>query len=166
MMGCVKLLRLVPGLLVLALLASPGPAPAQFPDYGKLFGGAAAQPGSPAPAPLQSLPASAGAAAAPSAADYARVAESAPEPMLGATQKVVSLFRERLVGLLQRVPDAFEDIGTTLAAASQTGQAGFFLGVAVFAGLLLAVGSAVTEFFVQFIARPVFIRLQRAPVSR
>jgi len=90
---------------------------------------------------------------------------ASPMPVLGSAQKAVSLFRERLVGLLQRAPGAFEAIGTTLAAASPSGRAGFFLGVAVFAGLLLVVGKAVADFFIQFVARPVFIRMQAGPAT-
>ncbi|HSF95765.1 MAG TPA: mechanosensitive ion channel family protein [Thermohalobaculum sp.] len=158
-----KLLHLVPVLLVLALLSAGGPAAAQLPDYGKLFGTTTDEP-SDAATPRQSRPADgADPAAALSAADYARVAEAAPDPMLGAAHKAISLFRERLVGLLRRAPGSFEEIGTTLAAASPTGRSGFFLGVVVFAGLLLTVGAAINEFFVQFIARPAFIRLQAAP---
>jgi small-conductance mechanosensitive channel len=154
-------------LLVAGLLAAP--VAAQLPDYGKLFGtteqSPAAEPA--ASQPQQSLPAiGAGAGASPipgtdlSAADYARVAEAAPEPMLGTAEKAIRLFRERLVGMLRRSPGAFEDIGTTLAAASPTGYSVYFLGVAVFAVLMLVVGKAVTEFYIQFLARPTFFRMR------
>lgn len=144
---------LVAAVLVVMVLAAP--ASAQVLDYGKLFGTGGSEPA--ASQPQQSLPA---AGAGPSAADYARVADAAPEPMLGAAQKAISLFRERLVGTLRRSPGAFYDIGTTLAAASPTGRGIYFLGVAVFATLLLVVGKAVTAFYIQFLARPVFIRMQ------
>jgi small-conductance mechanosensitive channel len=162
------LIRAAPTLLVLALLLTAGVAAAQVPDYGRLFGmGQPEAPDTGAPGgPRQSLPASAAEPAKSlSAADYARIAGVGPDPMLGAAHKAVNLFRERLVGLLRRAPGAFEAIGTTLAAASPTGRGGFFLGVAVFAGLLLVVGKAVTAFFIQFVARPVFIRLQAGPAE-
>jgi small-conductance mechanosensitive channel len=154
-------------LLVAALLAAP--VAAQLPDYGKLFGTTEQSPATEPAAsePQQSLPAidaGAGTSLAPgtglSAADYARVADDAPEPMLGTAEKAIRLFRERLVGMLRRSPGAFEDIGTTLAAASPTGYGVYFLGVVVFAALMLVVGKAVTEFYIQFLARPVFLRMR------
>jgi small-conductance mechanosensitive channel len=80
--------------------------------------------------------------------------------MLGSAHKAIRLFRERLIGTLRRSPGAFDDIGTTLAAASPTGRGIYFLGVAVFAALLLVVGKAVTAFYIQFVARPVFLRMR------
>ena len=161
------LLALV-ALLVAAVLVSAvptAPASAQVLDYGKLFGTTGSEPAaeSAASQPQQSLPAAGaglGASPGPSAADYARAAGAAPEPMLGMAQKAISRFRERLVGTLKRSPGAFYDISTTLAAASPTGRGVYFLGVAVFAALLLVVGKAVTAFYIQFLARPVFIRMQ------
>lgn len=152
---------LVAAVLVVAVLAAP--ASAQVLDYGKLFGTTGSEPM--ASQPQQSLPAAgalpgAGASAGLSAADYARIADAAPEPMLGAAQKAISLFRKRLVGMLQRSPGAFYAISTTLAAASPTGRGIYFLGVVVFATLLLVVGKAVTAFYVQFLARPVFLRMR------
>jgi hypothetical protein len=119
------LLALV-SLLVAAVLVAP--ASAQVLDYGKLFGMPGSEPAAAEPAasqPQQSLPVTGsipGAGAGLSAADYARVAAAAPEPMLGAAQKAIRLFRERLVGTLRRSPGAFDAIGTTLAAASPTGR--------------------------------------------
>ena len=117
LLGVVPLL--VAAVVVVAVLAAP--ASAQVPDYGKLFGTTGSEPA--ASQPQQSLPATGadpGASAGLSAADYARIADAAPEPMLGAAQKAISLFRGRLVGMLMRSPGAFYDIGTTLAAASPT----------------------------------------------
>ena len=157
------LLALV-SLLVAAVLVAP--ASAQVLDYGKLFGMPGSEPAAAEPAasqPQQSLPVTGsipGAGAGLSAADYARVAAAAPEPMLGAAQKAIRLFRERLVGTLRRSPGAFDAIGTTLAAASPTGRGIYFLGVAIFAALLLVVGKAVTAFYIQFLARPVFLRMR------
>jgi small-conductance mechanosensitive channel len=156
----------VASLLVALLLAAP--IGAQMPDYGKLFGGTEQQPA--ASQPQQSLPPTVaspgdGAAGGLSAADYARVAKTAPEPMLGTAEKAIRLFRERLVGTLRRSPDAFEDIGATLAAASRSGYGVYFLGVAVFAVLLLVVGKAATEFYVQFLARPVFLRMRASNLN-
>jgi small-conductance mechanosensitive channel len=143
---------------ILLPILSPGQGMAQLPDYGALFGTDGSRPAEPPPGqPQQSRPAE---AVALSAEDYARVAESAPAPMLSAAEKAVRLFRERLVGTLKRTPGAFDDLGTTLAAASPTGRGKYFLGVAVFAVLLLVVGQAVTAFYIQFVARPMFVRLR------
>ena len=156
------LVLLAAAILVVAGLAAP--VSAQVLDYGKLFGtgGSEATAAEPAASqPQQSLPAAgSGPGAGLSAADYARVAETAPEPMMGTVQKAISLFRKRLVGTLRRSPGAFDDIGATLAAASPTGRGIYFLGIAVFAALLLVVGRAVTEFYIQFLARPLFIRMK------
>ncbi len=121
LLGVVSLL--VAAVVVVAVLAAP--ASAQVPDYGKLFGTTGSEPA--ASQPQQSLPAGgadpgAGASAGLSAADYARIADAAPEPMLGAAQKAISLFRGRLVGMLMRRPCALDDIGNTLAAGSPTGR--------------------------------------------
>jgi len=145
-------------LAMLSVALFAGPAAAQIPDYGRLLGvtgaaGTASE--STAAEPRQSLPAT---GAGPSAADYARLSEAAPEPMLGTARKAVSLFRERLAGTLNRTPEAFHAIGTTLAAASPTGHEVYFLRVAIFAALLLVAGRAATEFYIHFVARPVFIR--------
>ncbi len=141
--------------MVLAMVAVP--APAQMPDYGRLFGSQTAEERA---APQQSLP-----GLGPGPADYARLADGAENPMLGSVQKSVRLFRARVVGMLERAPRAFDEITTTLAAASPTGHGVYFLGIAVFAGLLLVVGQAVTAFFVQFVARPTFIRMQASAGS-
>ena len=150
--------------VLLGVLCAYSPAAAQVIDYNRLFGADnASETVTEAPSastPQQSRPVSGAGTAPLSAEDYARVAENAPQHMLSATQKAIKLFRKRLIGIWQRSPDAFEDIGTTLAAASPTGRGKYFLGVAVFAGLLLVIGNAVTAFYIHFIARPVFIRMQ------
>ncbi len=138
------------------LVLSGAPAQAQLPDYGKLFG---TQPAGAGASPQQSLP-EYPAGAQPGPADYARLEAGGGDPMIGTVQKSISLFRTRLIGLAERAPGAFDEISTALAAASPTGRGIFFLGVAVFASLLLVVGQAFTAFFVQFVARPSFIRMQ------
>ena len=148
----------------LAVLLCVVPAGAQVLDYNRLFGtGSEAEPATSVPqstTPQQSRPSSEPGGAALSAEDYARVAASAPQQMLSATQKAIKLFRERLIGIWERSPGAFKDINTTLAAASPTGRGKYFLGVAVFAGLLLVIGKAVTAFYIHFVARPIFVRMQ------
>jgi small-conductance mechanosensitive channel len=149
-------------LLVAALLVAP--VSAQTIDYGKFFGGAGSEPAAAEPAasqPQQSLPATGAAGSfSLSAEDYVRVATVEQDMMMGGAHKAIRLFRERLVGTFRRSPGAFDDIGATLAAASPTGYGVYFLGVAVFALLLLVVGKAVTAFYVQFLARPVFLRMR------
>ena len=158
----------------------PGPAPAQTNlDYNLLFGsgdkeegtaasGNASQPASNPTSAQQSRPSQSrssqsggqGGVLTLSADDYARVAQNAPKQMASATQKAVKLFRQRLIGIVKRSPQAFDDVSTTLAAASPTGHGIYFLGIAIFASLLIVVGQAVNAFYINFVARPIFVRMQ------
>ncbi|MDT8345120.1 MAG: mechanosensitive ion channel family protein [Thermohalobaculum sp.] len=157
-----------------AAVASPDPAQAQLFKLTEILGDAYPQGEAPPPLPdlrppLQSLPATPfDPAAAPSAMDYARVAgaDAGAEAgsagrMLDSAEGFVRIFRARLGAILERAPDALTEIGTTLAAASPTGRPIYFLGIAVFAALLLVIGRAVVELYYVFIARPVFMRMQR-----
>ncbi len=152
----------------LLALSLPAQAQSQVPNYNLLFGSGGdteqtssetGEAGSGATAPRQSRPAG-NEWLELSADDYARVAQNAPRQMVSATQKAIKLFRKRLIGIVERSPEAFEQFSTTLAAASPTGRGIYFLGVAVFAGLLLVVGQAVAAFYIHFVARPVFVRMQ------
>lgn len=135
----------VVSLLVAFLLASP--VAAQAPGDGSEP--ATAQPQSPFP----------DAGDETHQARFERMAAAGPGRMMGGAHEAISMFRQRLAGTFRRSPDAFDDIGTTLAAASPTRYGVYFLGVAIFAALLLAVGNAVTSFYVQFLARPLFLRV-------
>ncbi|MEL6766129.1 MAG: mechanosensitive ion channel family protein [Pseudomonadota bacterium] len=73
----------------------------------------------------------------------------------------LGVFRARLGATLARVPDAFDELGVTMSAASPTGRAVHFVGIGVFAMLLIIVGRAVAELYLSFIARPIFVRMQR-----
>lgn len=160
--------------LILAVSAVPGAAQAQLFDLTNILGGKTpaqeAKPEMPEPRPpLQSLPSRPfDPASAPSAMDYARVAGRgvAPETlgargMIDSAETFVGIFRARLVMILSHAPSAFGEISKTLAAASPTGHPIYFLGIAVFAGLLLVLGRAVIELYNIFVARPVFVRMQR-----
>jgi small-conductance mechanosensitive channel len=154
--------RILAPLLLLALLLG-GAAGAQSPfDPRALFGsGAAAEEEPQQSRPAQSTPRPAfdPASVPPPEAYGALTGQGAP---LDRAQRAVDRFRERAVAILEEAPRAFDELGVTLAAASKTGDPAYFLGVGVFALLLLAVGRAVAQLFAVFLARPWFVGLQRA----
>ena len=159
--GAARLLLLV-AFLVGAL---PGIAGAQVFDLNRILG----DPEEPAQievprVPLQSLPAPAfDPESVPSAEAYADIGQQGQpqQQVLGGLGQAISIFQARLTKLIERTPHAISEISTTLAAASPTGKASYFLGAAIFAGLLLVIGRAVGELFNSYVARPLFIGLQR-----
>ena len=154
--------------LAALLCAVPGAAPAQVPDYGALFGGGggeAAPPDPPDPpaAAQQSRPAPEfDPASVPPASAYARVAADYESPVFDAAMEMVDRFRSRAVAILLAAPGVPGEIATTLEAASPTGRPAYFLGIAAFTLLLLAVGQAVNRLFVAYVARPLFVSQTRA----
>ncbi|MEL7173049.1 MAG: hypothetical protein AAFN05_08825, partial [Pseudomonadota bacterium] len=152
----------------LCVLAAPQPASAQSPVLQQLIGtsssGSDAEESSATSSrPAQSFRSSDG----PSIQDYARLNEQQREerPMtasLDAAGDYLGVFRARLGATLARVPDAFDELGVTMSAASPTGRAVHFVGIGVFAMLLIIVGRAVAELYLSFIARPIFVRMQRS----
>ena len=164
--------------LILALIGTAGGtahAQNQVLDYQNLFGNSEeAEPQQSRPAtrlpstgasgdqPRQSTPAApSGAADGPSIDDYARVADQAPDTATARTRQAVRLFRERVRSIVRRLPQAWVDIKTTLAAASPTGQGSYFIGVVVFAALLIVIGRALAVLFGFYIARPLMVAAQR-----
>ncbi|MFK7941400.1 MAG: mechanosensitive ion channel family protein [Paracoccaceae bacterium] len=151
-------------LSVLALLHAV-PAGAQAQLYDQLLGNREAaspqqsRPAAPLPAPQ--LGARSDPQSGPTAADYGRVAESLPDPVLDATRQAVSVFRSRLSDMFREMPRALQDIRTALAAASPTGAPSYFMGIAFFAGLLLVVGRAVTALYNVYFARRWMVAAQR-----
>ncbi|MEM8792913.1 MAG: mechanosensitive ion channel family protein [Pseudomonadota bacterium] len=95
----------------------------------------------------------------PSAADYSQLTVS--DPMLGQAQSAVSLFRTRLVDKLQKIPEIVPEFMATLGNASVTGKPSYFLGVGLFTVLLLMIGRGVAWIYQAYIARPIFVSLQR-----
>ena len=150
------------GCLLLAGLTGKADAQAQL--YDKLFGSEESttpqqsRPAAPLAAPQRSRQAIPSRQLTP--ADYGLVAESLPDPVLDATRHAVSVFRARLGDMLNELPKAMTDIRTALAAASPTGRPGYFLGVAIFAALLLVIGRATTVLFNVYLARPSMIAMQ------
>ncbi|MGF1552653.1 MAG: mechanosensitive ion channel family protein [Paracoccaceae bacterium] len=101
-------------------------------------------------------------AEAPGAEAYDRFAAGSEAPSsLGMIDDGVSVFRARLRRLAAQVPEVPGALGAAVAEASPGGHPSQFLGVAVFAALLLVLGRAVSELFLAFVARPVVVRLQR-----
>ena len=156
--------------LALAWTGLPGSADAQSSlDYGTLLGGSEEK-----PEPKQSRPTAGtgintgtstgeGNTSAPSADDYSRVAETATgDEMLSETRQTIRLFRERLRSMVQRMPEAWDKIVAALAAASPTGEPSYFIGVALFAGLLLMIGRAVTMVFMIYVSLRIMLSMQRA----
>ncbi len=152
-------LRAVFAIVLAAMIGFAWPSvgvQAQVIDYGKLFGS-----GEPEAEPKQSRPLQTPAEPSqPTIADYGLVAESAGDPMLDRTRQAVSLFRERLKSIADELPGSWRKIKDALAAASPTGRPGYFVGIAVFAGLLLALGRAIMWIFAVYVTRRVMINLQ------
>ncbi|MEO0957581.1 MAG: mechanosensitive ion channel domain-containing protein, partial [Pseudomonadota bacterium] len=112
--------------------------------------------------PAQSFRSSEG----PTVQDYARLNEQQREarPMsasIDAAGDYLGVFRARLSATLNRVPDALDELSVTMSAASPTGRPIHFVGIAVFALLLILVGRAVAELYLSFVARPIFVGMQR-----
>lgn len=161
------------GVVLLVAMAAQGPALAQgLSDYG-IFGGGggdAADPGGTS-SPLtgeaeaggqsRPVPAPASGGSGPVLSDYGVIAEYQPDPMLSGAQQRLSIFVSRLKSIAVRAPQAISEIGVTLAVASPTGRPGYFVGVLLFALLLLAIGRAATNLYAVYVARPVFVRQQR-----
>ncbi|MEM9370843.1 MAG: hypothetical protein AAGA26_06770, partial [Pseudomonadota bacterium] len=99
--------------------------------------------------------------AAPTASDYGQLTQPS-DPMLGAATDAVDVFRARLVVSLNRVPEIWPAFIATLTGASATGKASYFFGVVLFAALLLMIGRGIGWLYAAFIARPVFVSIQRA----
>ena len=156
------MIRLVAALALVLAVAS---AAAQVPGYGPLLGlGAGEETAQSAPEPpRQSRPAPRfDPADVPDAEAYSRLAETYEAPMLGSALDTIDVFRSRALSLVTGAPDALHEVAVTLEAASPTGRAGYFVGVAVFALLLLAVGRATAQLFAAYVARPIFVGRQRA----
>ncbi|MEM0988697.1 MAG: mechanosensitive ion channel family protein [Pseudomonadota bacterium] len=164
-----RLAKRLCGLLILlsAVWLAPTGTQAQIPGYdilNQLGGGGQAeepQQSRPVAPPLdQTVPADGGQAGSPTAADYGRVASTSPDPMLDATSQAVEIFRARLKATIERLPEAFNDIDNALAASSPTGRASYFVGIALFAALLLVIGRAFTFIFYIYVARPLIVGIQ------
>ena len=142
-------------MLVLGLaVAAMGPAAAQL-NYGQLLGLEEED-----KAPLQSRP-QATPQVQPTIEDYGLISETTADPMLDATRQAVGVFRERLRGMIRRLPDSAREINTALAASSPTGRGSYFIGVALFAALLLILGRAISMCFAVYVARPVIVNMQK-----
>lgn len=149
-----------------------------------LWLGAAAQAQAPATEPTTSPAAAYDAADAPSAdgpsadapstaptsgapggiAGYERLAEDydAGGALIGRTQSSVDAFREKLIGVLKAAPTLWTEITRTLAAASPTGQADYFVMVALITTLGLLLGYSVEKYIYRHrIVGPWFIAQQK-----
>ena len=141
-------------LLAVASLSQPEAAFSQTFSLGDLFGTEKTQ----APTLPQSSITEPG--EAPSALDYGKLT-SKPDPMLGMATDAVSVFRARLVDTIGRIPEVWPAFIDILRDASATGRPSYFMGVALFAAMLLMIGNGVRWIYSAFIARPIFISAQR-----
>ncbi|MEM7670281.1 MAG: hypothetical protein AAF317_14270, partial [Pseudomonadota bacterium] len=131
-----SVLSILLALFWLAVL-NTGDATAQQINLSDLF----SRPSSEAPANLPQSPiVSPG--AEPTASDYGQLTSEA-DPMLGAATSAVDVFRARLISALDKVPEVGPAILSALRESSATGKASYFLGVALFAALLLMIGRGI-----------------------
>ncbi len=138
-------------LMISALLAlgGAGAACAQgFDDYRMFEPRVEAAPADPARAPVLE--------------DYGRIAESfRGGQAVTMTERGVTQFRERLVATLGRAPRLGEDLVDTLSRASPDGDPRYFVGLLVFLAFLLGIGRAAATLFAVYVARPIFVGMQR-----
>ncbi|MEO0622994.1 MAG: mechanosensitive ion channel family protein [Pseudomonadota bacterium] len=134
-------------------------------DYGSLLGQGSGgqQSASPAQsAPNQSTPRpSFDPDAVPSAEQYGAISGDYTGDMIAGTQRSLEIFHARLLAIIYEAPDALRELHLTLAVASRTGEPSYFIGVAIFAMVLLAVGRAIANLFTVYVARPLFVGLQK-----
>jgi len=98
----------------------------------------------------------------PQLADYGRLAEGySNTATLDMTQKEVERFRVQLLFVASRFPHIFRNIGDSLASASPDGDPRFFIGLLVFLVFLIGIGRAVALVCALYVARPVFVKMQK-----
>ncbi len=152
--------------LVAFLAVWSGPAGAQFtplsPGLGLLGGEEETAPEQSTPRPFTPRPSFDPESVPPPEAYGQLTDQAAPGPfMLSDLRRSVERFHARLVATMVEAPVALYELVTTLEAASPTGEPEYFLGVAVFALLLLAVGRATMRVVLIYVIRPWFVGLQR-----
>lgn len=158
--ACLGLLRQF--LLALTLLAVGGSAviAQSAADYGSIAGAAAGGAGDPPPPAVDA--AKDGEAGAPGLADYGVVAEILQrESALEMTQQQVGVFRQKARRIFGAGDDYFSRIDRTLAEVSPNGESAYFLGVALFTCILLAIGRAGGMIFALYLGLPIMRRLQK-----
>ena len=149
-------------LLVAALAAWPAlfsPASAQTAaDYGALAGAAAGGAGDPEAPPEEGEPEEGG----PGLADYGAVAETyRAESAIAATQQQVGVFQQKARRIFGAAGDYGTRLDNALSRASPTGESVYFLGVALFTAVLIAIGRAGAMIYALYIALPVMRRIQK-----
>lgn len=88
------------------------------------------------------------------------------ESMISRTTVGVSVFRQRLASMLERLPTAFEEMDRTLRNSAPDGRSGYYVGVFVVTVLLLLIGRAVVALLAVYLFRPMMIAMQRGPRPR
>jgi hypothetical protein len=139
--------RIAVFLIVLALTGAPASAQSPFGDFGLGQGAQRAEPEPDRPPDLEA---------------YGSIAESyRASSALENTERQVARLRDRIAETLARAPHIAEDVRATLAAAAPSGEATYFLGLLVFLGFLLGIGRAVSILFAVYVARPIFVGMQK-----
>jgi hypothetical protein len=130
-----------------ALTGAPASAQSPFGDFGLGQGAQRAEPEPDRPPDLEA---------------YGSIAESyRASSALENTERQVARLRDRIAETLARAPHIAEDVRATLAAAAPSGEATYFLGLLVFLGFLLGIGRAVSILFAVYVARPIFVGMQK-----
>ena len=98
----------------------------------------------------------------PDLADYGRIAETfRGGQAVSMTERSVSHFRDRLAATLRQAPELWSDVKETLSDASPDGDPRFFLGLIAFLAFLIGIGRAAATLFAVYVARPIFVGMQR-----
>lgn len=98
----------------------------------------------------------------PDLAAYGEIAETyLARSALDFTQRELDRFRGRLLDVVRSVPRLGDALHAALAAASPTGRPSWFLGLGAFLAFLIAVGRGATQLYAVYVARPIFVGLQR-----
>ncbi len=143
--------RALAAVLLLAVLALGwGPeAAAQQRPFGDFGLGASS-----APEPERDRP--------PDLQAYGEIAESyRASSALEVTERQVMRFRERLSATLSRAPYLLSDMRAALAASAPNGDPTYFAGLLAFLAFLIGLGRAAATLFAVYVARPIFVSMQR-----
>ena len=133
-----------------AAVSEPAEAQSRFEDFGV---GAPPTP-QPEPEPDRDRP--------PDLRAYGEIAETyRASSALDATTRRVEQFRTRLAATVARAPMILSDIRAALARAAPGGDPTWFAGLFAFLAFLLGIGRAAGLIFAVYVARPIFVRLQK-----
>jgi small-conductance mechanosensitive channel len=97
---------------------------------------------------------------------YGEIAESyRSSSALEATERRLTRFRDRLVETLSRAPHVLSDIRAALASSAPNGDPTYFIGLLAFLAFLIGIGRAAATLFAVYVARPIFVGMQKPDPS-